>query len=38
VSADPLVRELLLRADRIEALIEELDLGYKLHCLAVKAS
>jgi SAM-dependent methyltransferase len=33
---DPLARELLRHADRVEALIEELDLGYKLHCLAVK--
>jgi 2-polyprenyl-3-methyl-5-hydroxy-6-metoxy-1,4-benzoquinol methylase len=36
-SADPLARELERRADRVEALIEELDLGYKLHCLAVNA-
>lgn len=34
--ADPLARELLRNQDRIEALIEELDLGYKLHCLAVR--
>ena len=33
---DPLVRRLRPSADRVEALIEELDLGYKLHCLAVK--
>lgn len=33
---DPLARELLRNRDRIEALIEELDLGYKLHCLAVR--
>ena len=36
-SNDPLARELQRRSDRIEALIEELDLGYKLHCLAVSA-
>jgi SAM-dependent methyltransferase len=35
-SEDTLVRELLRRAERVEAVIEELDLGYKLHCLAVK--
>jgi len=33
---DPLARELLRNLDRTEALIEELHLGYKLHCLAVR--
>jgi len=35
-SDDPLARALLRNRDRIEALLEELDLGYKLHCLAVR--
>lgn len=36
-SEDPLARELRRSADRVEALIVELGLGYKLHCLAVSA-
>ncbi len=35
-SADPLAGKLLRNQDRVEALLEELDLGYKLHCLAVR--
>lgn len=33
---DPLVRAVRDRRDGVERLLEELDLGYKLHCLAVK--
>ena len=33
---DPLVRALEARRPELERLLEELDLGYKLHCLAVK--
>jgi 2-polyprenyl-3-methyl-5-hydroxy-6-metoxy-1,4-benzoquinol methylase len=35
---DPLVRAVAERRADVERLLEELDLGYKLHCLAVKAS
>jgi hypothetical protein len=34
---DPLVQALRTRRPQIERLLEELDLGYKLHALAVKA-
>ncbi|MDX6423452.1 MAG: hypothetical protein QOI67_923 [Gaiellaceae bacterium] len=33
---DPLVRAVAERRPAVERLLEELDLGYKLHCLAVK--
>jgi 2-polyprenyl-3-methyl-5-hydroxy-6-metoxy-1,4-benzoquinol methylase len=36
VSQDPLARHLLERRSELERLLEELDLGYKLHALAVK--
>jgi 2-polyprenyl-3-methyl-5-hydroxy-6-metoxy-1,4-benzoquinol methylase len=35
-NADDLVAEVRRRGSEIERLLEELDLGYKLHCLAVK--
>jgi 2-polyprenyl-3-methyl-5-hydroxy-6-metoxy-1,4-benzoquinol methylase len=35
---DALVRAVSERRPQVERLLEELDLGYKLHCLAVKAS
>jgi 2-polyprenyl-3-methyl-5-hydroxy-6-metoxy-1,4-benzoquinol methylase len=34
--ADPLVQAVAERRSAVERLLEELDLGYKLHCLAVK--
>jgi 2-polyprenyl-3-methyl-5-hydroxy-6-metoxy-1,4-benzoquinol methylase len=34
--ADPLARAVRERRSDVERLLEELDLGYKLHCLAVK--
>lgn len=36
--ADSLVRAVGERRTQVERLLEELDLGYKLHCLAVKTS
>jgi hypothetical protein len=36
VSRDPLVEAVHTRRAEIEKIIEELDLGYKLHCLATK--
>jgi SAM-dependent methyltransferase len=36
VPEDPLVAEVRARGADIERLLEQLDLGYKLHCLAVK--
>ena len=35
---DPLVRAVAERRAAVERLLEELDLGYKLHCLAVKTA
>jgi hypothetical protein len=35
---DPLARTAQARRDDLERLLVDLDLGYKLHCLAVKAS
>jgi SAM-dependent methyltransferase len=35
---DPLVRSVAERRPAVERLLEELDLGYKLHCLAVKTA
>jgi 2-polyprenyl-3-methyl-5-hydroxy-6-metoxy-1,4-benzoquinol methylase len=35
---DPLVRAVAERRPQVERLLEDLDLGYKLHCLAVKAT
>jgi hypothetical protein len=33
---DPLVEAVRSRRAQVERLLEELDLGYKLHCLATK--
>ncbi len=38
VDGDPLVETMRARRPELERLLEELDLGYKLHCLAVKAT
>jgi SAM-dependent methyltransferase len=35
---DPLVRAIAAGRPQVERLLEELDLGYKLHCLAVKTT
>jgi 2-polyprenyl-3-methyl-5-hydroxy-6-metoxy-1,4-benzoquinol methylase len=35
---DPLARAVRARGGDVERLLEELDLGYKLHCLAVKSA
>jgi hypothetical protein len=35
---DPLVGAIADRRAEVERLLEELDLGYKLHCLAVKTT
>jgi SAM-dependent methyltransferase len=37
-AADPLVQAVAERRPAVERLLEELDLGYKLHCLAVKTA
>jgi hypothetical protein len=34
---EPLVQAVRERRSEVERLLEELDLGYKLHCLAVKS-